>query len=156
MAITYSVTFGLPNDNLVRYDCKLRLLKTIYCGGTENDGTTCVLYSPTSGLKLFTNVADGEIIGLEAGVGSIDGIAKTNLPDFDCTDGCVKAEWDCGKLLSDCSYLIDFTGAPAYDSNKGFVVFGDFSDDSIAVRICRNAFLSVDAEGKLCGIAIKI
>lgn len=156
MAITYTVNFGLPNDNIVQYDSESHLLKTVLTVEDEIADKTCVLYAPASGLKLFTNIADGEIFGLEASIDDIENIPKSDVLEFFSTDGSVKAEWDCGKLLADCNYLIEFAWLPTYDGNKGFIGYGNFSNDCIAVRICKNLFLCLDTEGKLCGVTIKL
>ena len=155
MPFEYIVNFGLPNKNVIEYHSDSLQLTTNFAVVKQTENI-CVLWSPKSGLRFLVNAENGEIVGLETTIKKLDALPNNKIDLSEYTDGCVVAEWDKGKLSEGLIYIIEFDGSPSYDSDGKIVIIGSFSKGCIYVKICENAFLAIDSEYKLCGVAIKL
>ncbi len=152
MSFTYSVNFGVQGKNRIIYDRTSCRLITVF--NEEENGGNVILYSPKSGLSLYVGEKSGNIAGLDTHIGELESLPSANLAVSDYVDGCVIPVWDCGKLIAGCKYIINFDNSVAYDRQNGVLLLGNFSEESITVKICENAFLIIDNNGNLHGCVI--
>lgn len=156
MSFTYSISFSLPRNNTVEYDKSSQQLITLQSGEKLDANNACLLYSAQNRVKLFVDPLNGDIIGLEHFVGSLENLTPANCEIGECVAGCVSAIWHCGKLEKDFIYFIEFDCAVSYDSTNGFLVYGHISKDFVCVRVCNNLYLLLDCEYDLRALAIKL
>lgn len=154
MRFRYVGGIGTPRRDRVELDPSRNMLETVCSGEYASGG---LFYVCTPDLKLFLRfrATDGAFVGLSRKDLNLNTLPRGDIDLPYASDGEVKIDCRLRDIIPDCNY-IGFNGAACYDENKNSLLFGKISRGGAVFRVLDNAYISLDSDGSLSGVVVRL